>query len=120
MRVNMYHEPFFDEMHKLACRHCNAKSSFSFDQKKMRSYSSILVNGGEQDFDLELRKIESKNNVLNEISMFCEKCMSISVVSFEYYQRKNSAVKNILLDQVYKTETEYYVSLIRQSQNYEM
>ncbi len=118
-RKKMYHEFFFDEMHKLACRHCNKGGSTLCNRTEQSTYSSILVNAG-TCVENELCKIEAKNKVMEEISMFCEKCMSISVISFEYYQCKNAAMKTLLCNQVYSNETSYYVSLIRHSQNYEM
>ncbi len=68
-----------ESIHALACRHCNA-----FRIPQGHSFASQIFLG-DKPLDSGIEAIESCSQIVDEISIFCERCHRISVISYECY-----------------------------------
>lgn len=103
-------DTFVHELHAHACRHCQKRKQNEKAVDKLKtSYATKLSISG--TLESELENVEKQQTLKDEVTFFCENCLKVSVISFEYYEAKNQQIQ-CLFGNPYTKPEEYYLSLV--------
>jgi hypothetical protein len=91
-----------------ACRHCSHKSIVLLPS----TYISTLCHQDNAQLEADLKEVESSAGIVPGITVWCEKCMGISIISYDAYLKTIDGSGDAQSEQV-MLPTEYYSKMYR-------